>query len=82
MKTKEISFGEYKGLCKLSKPAKGEENIIYEILETNKETKRMMIRAINVDMSILPIELVHVDDLKSYPEHSMGFLFLKHSMND
>ena len=49
---------------KLKNPDKGEENIVYEIVNVNDVTKRVMIKPININMNILPIELVSIDDLK------------------
>ena len=49
---------------KLVKPEKGEENIIYIIVNHNKQTRSVSIEAINTGMFINPIETVLMSDIQ------------------
>ena len=48
---------------KLSNPSKGEENLVYSIVNYNEGTERAIIECLNSGMSINPTELVSINDI-------------------
>jgi len=46
-------------------PEKGEEKIIYKIVNINEPLKRCVIQPTNMDFEIAPLELVSFNDIKN-----------------
>ena len=62
METKKVDITK---LVKLKYPEKGEETIIFRIVNYNKVTRRCYIEATNLNLSIPPQELVSIDDIEN-----------------
>lgn len=48
-----------------SNPLEGEEKLEFEVVNYNEKTNRVQIKVVNSGLSIPPIELVSIDDIKN-----------------
>jgi len=50
---------------KLSNPQRGEESLVYSIINYNEGTNRIVIECLNSGMSYNPAELVSINDVEN-----------------
>ena len=62
METKKVDITK---LVKLKNPEKGEETIIFKIVNYNEVTRRCYIEPTNLNLNIPPQELVSIDDVEN-----------------